>query len=178
MAGTVKSLLGPLRRIATPLYGTAATPTTQAWTPMVTSVRHRYHAERKARKPLLRNYGLKETLLNKGLMPHVEHTRRLPIPLFRPRNSWAEKRALFGQNDYIDILGPGNLKPTQVAYSVPPWLRGFKGNEYQMLLRKRKLFGYEMAQYRPSKFRETQKRIKWLYRYLNQKTKDYWWKKA
>ncbi|XP_050698509.1 39S ribosomal protein L51, mitochondrial-like [Eriocheir sinensis] len=182
MASVVKNLLVPLGRLATPLYGAATAATTRtslAWTPLVTSIRHRYHAEKVAKGPLLRNYGYKDQLHNKGLLPRVaEEKRRLPIPLFRPKNNWAERRALFGQNDYIDILGSGNLHPTSVSYNVPLWLRGFKGNEYQMLLRKRKVLGRNMAITRPSKLKEANKRIKWLYRYLNQKTKDYWWKDA
>ncbi|XP_045105298.1 39S ribosomal protein L51, mitochondrial-like [Portunus trituberculatus] len=183
MAAAVKSLLGALSRVATPSYGAAVTAAaaarmSQGWAPLVTSVRHRYHWQKMEKGPLLRNYGEKEPLHNKGLLPHMEHHKRLPIPLFRPKNNWAEKRALFGQNDYIDILGPGNLHPTKTAYSVPAWLRGFKGNEYQMLLRKKKMFGRQMGIYRPTKRREMEKRIVWLYKFLNFKTKDYMWKKA
>ena len=39
---------------------------TQSWTPLVTSVRHRYFAERREKGPLLRNYGYDEKLHNKG----------------------------------------------------------------------------------------------------------------
>ncbi|KAK4304891.1 hypothetical protein Pmani_023198 [Petrolisthes manimaculis] len=153
------------------------TPTI-TWTPLLTSVRFRYHSEKLARGPLIRNYGYEEKLWKGGLMPHIAESKRLPIPLYRPKNIWTERRALFGQNDYIDILGSGELHPTQVAYSVPPWLRGFKGNEFQMLLRKRKIFGNEMRRYRPTKFREMNRSIKRLYRYLNQKTRTYFWKRA
>ncbi|KAK7053121.1 39S ribosomal protein L51, mitochondrial, partial [Halocaridina rubra] len=150
----------------------------QTWTPLVTTVRYRYYADKIAKGPLLRNYGYEDKLHTKGLLPHMKSDRRLPIPIYRPKNNWATKRALFGQNDYIDILGNGTLHPTQVCYSVPYWLRGFKGNEFQMLLRKRKFFGKHMRLYRPSKYRDMNLRIRWLYRYLNRKTRDYFWKKA
>merc|ERR1711962_130075 len=151
----------------------------RTWTPLVTSVRYRYHVDRRKDGPLVRNHVADSApLQTSGMLPHIVHGKRLPIPVYKPKNSWSERRALFGQNDYIDILGDGKLKPTDVCYSVPPWMRGFKGNEFQMLLRKRKLFQNHMRVARPSKHREMNKRIKWLYKYLNQKTKDYYWHKA
>ncbi|CAL4184204.1 unnamed protein product [Meganyctiphanes norvegica] len=150
----------------------------KTWTPLVTSVRHRYHADRRKNGPLVRNHAERVEIQTTGMLPHLVHGKRLPIPLYKPKNAWSERRALFGQNDYIDILGDGSLKPTDVSYSVPPWMRGFKGNEFQMLLRKRKLFESHMRSTRPSKHRDMNKRIKYLYRYLNQKTKDYYWHKA
>lgn len=48
-----------------------------------------------------------------------------------PVDEWDEKEALFGQNDYIDILGDGNLSIRELNVDAPPYLRGwgFKGEE-------------------------------------------------
>ncbi|KAF2364725.1 Ribosomal protein L51 mitochondrial [Trinorchestia longiramus] len=81
----------------------------------------------------------------KGLLPrNPETTSPLPMKVYAPYNQWSEKKALYGQNDYIDILGDGSLHPTDLMYGVPKWLRAFKANEFQVLIRQKKLFGPEM----------------------------------
>lgn len=69
-----------------------------------------------------------------GPLPRIptDKLRRLPGYPYAPANNWTEKKALFGQNDYIDILGSPELHPVRIAYNVPYWLRGFKGHEYQV----------------------------------------------
>lgn len=138
----------------------------------VQSVRYRYHADIIAKGKLLRRFGYKDKLLERrGLLPHVDGAR-IVAPIYRPKDQWNDRRALFGQNDYIDILGNDRLHPTRLLRDVPAWLRGFKGNEMQHCIRKRKMCYHGSERYEnPMKWHNLEKRIKFLYRFLNKKTK-------
>ncbi|XP_014357868.2 39S ribosomal protein L51, mitochondrial [Papilio machaon] len=138
------------------------------WRPSINIVRTRYHADKTR---LVRRYGYEEKLWCGGLLPRISE-RQLPIPQYRPANAWTERKALYGQNDYIDILGPGNLHPVKTLYTVPSWIRGVSGHEYHILLRKKKMFAKTGSPVvRPTKWKELQKRLSYLYRKLNRKTK-------
>ncbi|CAG9110502.1 hypothetical protein JYU34_011012 [Plutella xylostella] len=138
------------------------------WKPTVTAVRTRYHADKTR---LVRRYGYEEKIWSGGLLPRSQG-RALPLPEYRPVNPWTERRALFGQNDYIDILGPGNIHPVKTLYNVPSWIRGVSGKEYHILLRKQKMWSKTATPVvRPTKWKEIEKRLGYLYRKLNRKTK-------
>ncbi|XP_049887222.1 39S ribosomal protein L51, mitochondrial [Pectinophora gossypiella] len=138
------------------------------WRPATNIVRNVYHSEKTR---LVRRYGYKEKMWSGGLLPRSEGKIQ-PMPEYRPANVWTERRALFGQNDYIDILGPGDLHPVRTLYNIPSWIRGVSGHEYHILLRKKKMLAKTDKPVRtPTKWKELQKRLSFLYRKLNRKTK-------
>ncbi|GFY77291.1 39S ribosomal protein L51, mitochondrial [Trichonephila inaurata madagascariensis] len=107
----------------------------------VTQVRH--IRETPWKKEYLRRYGYKERFFERpDTLPRIpENHKNLKtgldkLPEYQPYKAWSDKRKYFGQNDYIDILGDGSIHPVKLLTNMPPWLRGFQGNEFQMLLLK------------------------------------------
>merc|ERR1711963_519810 len=91
------------------------------------------------------------------------------MPIFSPENPYAPKRALFGQNDYIDILGdnPDALKPHEVHYHMPKHLRGVSGyeNDYQQALKlKEHVENTAIPEIRPKEYETLWKRVDRRYR--------------
>ncbi|XP_064460414.1 large ribosomal subunit protein mL51-like [Ornithodoros turicata] len=124
------------------------------------------------RRKFIRRYGYEDPIMKPGLFPRNPNSKRpiQALPTYVAKDAWCERRALFGQNDYIDILGDGKIKPLDIMTGVPLWLRGFQGNEFQMLLHKRRVF-HSWKFSRPTKHRDLCKRIRFLYKVLNHRTK-------
>jgi len=110
-------------------------------------------------------------------LPRLEECR---VPLHRPdykiRDSWSREQSRFGQNDYIDLLGDGNLHPSQLQYHIPTWLRGFPGqhraNELIKLIHYRNLYKDQLQTKTPRGWLELCKRIKYLLQHHNYKKQD------
>ncbi|XP_046343700.2 39S ribosomal protein L51, mitochondrial-like [Haliotis rufescens] len=117
------------------------------------------------KNPGPRRYGYVPKMFAGGVLPR--HGRKpLPIPTYKQPDNWSTKKALFGQNDYIDILGSGNVHPVDLMRG-PEWLIGFNGNELQRLVRRIRFQGNRLKAYYPTKYLQIQKRISFLYKKYN-----------
>ncbi|KAA3680632.1 uncharacterized protein DEA37_0004559 [Paragonimus westermani] len=100
-----------------------------------------------------------------GLLPRLEHTDEpVRLPEYRPRDKWAPHRAHFGQNDYIDLLGDGDLGPRDF-YTGPPWILGAR-NEFQRVcarVNNPAIVAY-MEEFEPSRLKLEQKNQRYLYK--------------
>ncbi|XP_003226504.1 large ribosomal subunit protein mL51 isoform X1 [Anolis carolinensis] len=93
--------------------------------------------------------------------PPTFKVREPPQPKLVDR--WTEKRALFGVYDNIGILGDFLAHPKNLIKG-PKWLRGWKGNELQRCIRKKKMVGDRMF---VQDYHNLKKRIKYLYKRFN-----------
>ncbi|XP_070561184.1 large ribosomal subunit protein mL51-like [Ptychodera flava] len=90
--------------------------------------------------------------------------RKPPIDNKTPVDRWDEEHALFGENDFKDILGDGSYKLRKNVNVGPWWIRGWKGSEFEMLVRKRKFIGKDMG---PIAYKDMMKRIDYLFKKMN-----------
>lgn len=135
-------------------------------------IRHRYYAEKIAKGPIAKKFGYVEKVKRRGLLPRLKDAKAMPGPLYSPVSPWSPRKCTFGQNDYIDILGDGKIKPYEVCYNVPRWLRGQSGNEMKLLILKSRVFSKTKVEYEhPKAWNNLHKRIKYLYSFMNRKTK-------
>ncbi|KAM4819791.1 large ribosomal subunit protein mL51 [Thomomys bottae] len=88
---------------------------------------------------------------------------RLTVPPRRAVDRWNKKRALFGVYDNIGILGNFEKHPKDLIRG-PVWLRGWKGNELQRCIRKKKMVGSRMFL---DDLHNLNKRINYLYKHFN-----------
>ena len=86
----------------------------------------------------------------------------LPLPKHAFKDNWSEKKATFGQNDYIDIFGDGSVQPVDLIKG-PGWLVGFKGNEMQRLIRRLKFEGDKIRMNNKVLHASINRRIRYLY---------------
>ncbi|RUS69573.1 hypothetical protein EGW08_022665 [Elysia chlorotica] len=119
-----------------------------------------------------RRYGYTMKYKTDGLLPRDGKPVR-SLPPYRPPNRWDAKHALFGQNDYIDILGDGDVHPADLL-TGPRWLIAFKGNERDRLIRKMEWEGPRLRLMYPSEYNRMQKRIRYLTKLYNHKRKARW----
>ncbi|XP_062895513.1 large ribosomal subunit protein mL51 [Mobula hypostoma] len=95
------------------------------------------------------------------VVPRYIRTHSIPSPKVVDR--WNEKRVMFGMYDNIGILGDFKVHPRALIRG-PSWLRGWKGNELQRCLRKRRMVGPRMFEHDKHLL---DKRIKYLCRAFN-----------
>ncbi|XP_024435098.2 large ribosomal subunit protein mL51 [Desmodus rotundus] len=88
---------------------------------------------------------------------------RVTVPPRKVVDRWNEKRAMFGVYDNIGILGNFETHPRQLIRG-PKWLRGWKGNELQRCIRKKKMVGNRMFF---DDLHNLNKRISYLYKHFN-----------
>ncbi|WAR15012.1 RM51-like protein [Mya arenaria] len=120
------------------------------------------------KKPGPSRHGYQQKLYDGGPLPRGLPNKITSLKPYKPKNKWTPSRALFGRNDYIDILGDSDLRPRDLL-KAPFWLRGFNGNEMQKLIRQMGAEGHRIEQIYPSHYKRNWKRIDFLYKKYNQR---------
>ncbi|XP_061188375.1 large ribosomal subunit protein mL51-like [Saccostrea echinata] len=97
-------------------------------------------------------------------LPRVDKavSNKLPFKYKEDSVRWA----LQGANDYIDILGDGDIHPVDLIKG-PPYLIGFNANELGRLNRKLRFEGRFIEDNYPSKLEKILKRIRFLKKKYN-----------
>jgi len=120
-----------------------------------------------------RNDRFSSCFLALGLLPRLDKKEgvlpTIPDRIFKP-DPWHKKQSRFGENDYIDILGTGDVHPASLLKHVPWWLRGWRGDELKTAQRRAHAMSF-MKNTRPEQWGYLQKRIDHLYKFRNLKTK-------
>ncbi|XP_013879984.1 large ribosomal subunit protein mL51 [Austrofundulus limnaeus] len=82
-----------------------------------------------------------------------------------PRNvdNWTFKKTMFGVYHNIGILGDFKAHPKDLI-TGPSWVKGFKGNELQRCIRKKKMVGDRMM---VADRHNLEKNIRYLYKRFN-----------
>jgi hypothetical protein len=140
----------------------------------------RYHRDHVENRKLWR-YGYVDKVMKSGALPRLDNDGKKieGQMVFRPSNPFAPSVALYGQNDYIDILGDDDsLHVTETHYHIPQYLRGLKNHKwhYKILIKQRQTFAESgMPQAFPLKWglwdRNTQRYKTHFKKRVNQK----WW---
>ncbi|XP_061054224.1 large ribosomal subunit protein mL51-like, partial [Eubalaena glacialis] len=95
-------------------------------------------------------------------VPRLFHVR-VTLPPHKVVDCWNEKRAVFGVYDNIGILGNFEKHPKELIKG-PICLRGWKGNELQHCIRKKRMVGNRMF---IDDLHNLNKRITYLYKRFN-----------
>jgi large subunit ribosomal protein L51 len=114
-----------------------------------------------------------------GLLPRPAgewEDKPLPMPVWDPvkRDQWTRRKALFGQNDYIDILGDGTIHPWELL-RAPAWLKGYRGTELQRISRQLATQGTFLQETFPSKYHQLRKQLFFLYKRSNRRKHASYW---
>ena len=144
-----------------------------------TQVRYRWYKDVQENR-VIKRYGYKDPIKREGPLPRLKDDTAdyRMVASYKPTNSWAEHRALAGQNDYIDILGSEEIHPKHIMYHVPNYLKGVhkRENHFQMQIkRKAALEHTPFPKAFPSKWQGWKLTMAANHRWLNRHVDQNWW---